>query len=272
MDEAGERRFLSGAISKENAPAVAGVSRMSRCERQTETSDRRSRLATVSRANPDDDKRAMGQYFYRVRYYSPAVGRFVSEDPIEFGAGDANFYRYVANNPSNFTDPSGTEKAVKVGEYSGPDGVKFIIYRQDDKAGTLYGVIETPDGQRQFFGYCAHTPGANIEIVARDKQGNVNWIYWVNIGTKDIIVRNRIQKELDDIGKNKDLNSDQRVKAIEQVLERNKDDIVSTNNCPRIIRYKTWPEKEKFTWPVDNNGRRKPRLDRGYLRPTEVEK
>jgi RHS repeat-associated protein len=35
--------------------------------------------------------------YYRARYYDPAVGRFISEDPRMFRA-DVNFYRYVSNN------------------------------------------------------------------------------------------------------------------------------------------------------------------------------
>jgi RHS repeat-associated protein len=48
-----------------------------------------------------------GLYFYRSRYYSPAFGRFISEDPIGFGGGDANLYGYVLESPTNFRDPSG---------------------------------------------------------------------------------------------------------------------------------------------------------------------
>lgn len=46
-------------------------------------------------------------YYYRARYYDPVVGRFISEDPIGFEAGDANLYRYVGNSPINDTDPTG---------------------------------------------------------------------------------------------------------------------------------------------------------------------
>ncbi len=46
-------------------------------------------------------------YYYRARYYDPTTQRFLSEDPIGFGIGDFNFYRYVGNNPVNFRDPTG---------------------------------------------------------------------------------------------------------------------------------------------------------------------
>ena len=40
-----------------------------------------------------------GLYYYRARYYDPATGRFIGEDPSGFCAGDPNLYRYVSNNP-----------------------------------------------------------------------------------------------------------------------------------------------------------------------------
>jgi len=46
-------------------------------------------------------------YYYRARYYDPTLQRFLSEDPVGFAGGDHNLYRYVGNNPANFTDPSG---------------------------------------------------------------------------------------------------------------------------------------------------------------------
>ena len=47
-----------------------------------------------------------GLYYYRARYYDPSVGRFISEDPINF-IGGTNFYRYVGNSPLDFVDPFG---------------------------------------------------------------------------------------------------------------------------------------------------------------------
>ncbi|MEP0347102.1 RHS repeat-associated core domain-containing protein [Rhodopirellula bahusiensis] len=43
----------------------------------------------------------------KARWYDPGTGRFLSNDPMGFAAGDANLYRYVGNGPTNATDPSG---------------------------------------------------------------------------------------------------------------------------------------------------------------------
>ena len=47
-----------------------------------------------------------GLYYYRARYYSPDLGRFISEDPIGLKGG-RNLYSYAMGNPSSRTDPSG---------------------------------------------------------------------------------------------------------------------------------------------------------------------
>ena len=56
-----------------------------------------------------------GLYYYRARYYSPELQRFISEDPIRLEGGDinylyyggVNFYAYVLNNPTGYIDPTG---------------------------------------------------------------------------------------------------------------------------------------------------------------------
>jgi RHS repeat-associated protein len=48
-----------------------------------------------------------GLYFYRARYYNVSFGRFISEDPMSFEAGDANLYSYGFDDPENLVDPSG---------------------------------------------------------------------------------------------------------------------------------------------------------------------
>jgi len=49
-------------------------------------------------------------YYYRARYYDPATGRFINEDPIEFEGGQ-DFYRYVRNRATELNDPMGLSPA-----------------------------------------------------------------------------------------------------------------------------------------------------------------
>ena len=48
-----------------------------------------------------------GLMYYRARMYDPALGRFISEDPIGFAGANINLYGYVRNNPLNLIDPLG---------------------------------------------------------------------------------------------------------------------------------------------------------------------
>ncbi len=50
---------------------------------------------------------AYGVNFMRERYYSPAVGRFLSADPLGIASGDLNLYRYGFNSAPNESDPTG---------------------------------------------------------------------------------------------------------------------------------------------------------------------
>jgi len=73
-----------------------------------------------------------GLYFYRARYYDPAIGRFLQPDPIGFLGGDINLYNYVANNPVNYIDPEG--KSLILGGIAIGIVINIIIntnYNQD---------------------------------------------------------------------------------------------------------------------------------------------
>jgi RHS repeat-associated protein len=52
----------------------------------------------------------VGLYYMRARYYDPALGRFLSEDPIGI-AGGLNLYAYAGNDPVNMWDPTGLDPA-----------------------------------------------------------------------------------------------------------------------------------------------------------------
>ncbi len=47
-------------------------------------------------------------YYYKSRYYLPALGRFLQADPIGYESGDMNQYAYVGNDSQNQIDPAGT--------------------------------------------------------------------------------------------------------------------------------------------------------------------
>ncbi len=52
---------------------------------------------------------AFNFYEYRARAYNAKLGRFMSEDPKLFDAGDYNLFRYCHNDPIDNVDPMGLE-------------------------------------------------------------------------------------------------------------------------------------------------------------------
>ena len=79
----------------------------------------------------------LGIYYYRARWYDPSSGRFISQDPIGFSAGDANLYRYVGNAPGDGTDPSGLAR-INIGNAN--DGRISVGYQ--GSWGLFYGSQE----------------------------------------------------------------------------------------------------------------------------------
>jgi RHS repeat-associated protein len=59
-----------------------------------------------------------GLQYNRARYYDTQTGRWISQDPLGFRAGDVNLSRYVANHPTEGTDATGLD--------SGPEGPPFF--------------------------------------------------------------------------------------------------------------------------------------------------
>jgi len=47
--------------------------------------------------------------YHRARWYDPAAGKWLSEDPIGFAAGDENLYRYCGNQATGIVDPEGLD-------------------------------------------------------------------------------------------------------------------------------------------------------------------
>jgi RHS repeat-associated protein len=76
-----------------------------------------------------------GLYYYRARYYSAALSRFIGEDPLRFTGGDINLYAYNRNNPITLTDPFGTISLVPPGWFANPENVALAIKAAEAAAG-----------------------------------------------------------------------------------------------------------------------------------------
>lgn len=61
-------------------------------------------------------------YYYRARYYSPQLGRFLQTDPVGY-ASDVDLYTYVYNDPADKTDPTGNQEVPEEKEESEVDVV-----------------------------------------------------------------------------------------------------------------------------------------------------
>jgi RHS repeat-associated protein len=76
-----------------------------------------------------------GLRYYRARYYDPAQGRFLSEDPARFSGG-FDFYGYVKNDPVDFMDPTGLQCEqvspwTEIPSLYGPNGPSPYLTIQD---------------------------------------------------------------------------------------------------------------------------------------------
>ncbi|MEM7478572.1 MAG: RHS repeat-associated core domain-containing protein, partial [Planctomycetota bacterium] len=66
-----------------------------------------------------------GLQYNRARWYDAATGRWLSQDPLGFAAGDVNLYRYVGNGSTNASDPSGL---WTFGEFMDAFGSAYVDY------------------------------------------------------------------------------------------------------------------------------------------------
>ncbi len=100
----------------------------------------------------------LGYYYYRARYYDPTAGRFLSEDPDQFAAGDVNLYRYTGNRPLVFTDPSGRTAIVSYASFQ-----DRAVRVANAAAGAALGYV---CGYTDGWYTASYTPGADPESAA----------------------------------------------------------------------------------------------------------
>lgn len=124
------------------------------------------------------DNDGTGMYYYRARYYSPTLQRFISEDPIRFGGG-VNFYSYVENDPINAIDPSGLTPYVCCRPLLGkrgkltlgiPKHCYILVVTQGDGSPDPHGTSNL-DGTRKTYGL--HDPEGCQRPVPNDPSDRV---------------------------------------------------------------------------------------------------
>ncbi len=78
-----------------------------------------------------------GLMYYKNRYYSVDLGRFVSRDPIGYEGGSLSHYQYVKSNSIQYVDPEGLRLVLKslLGPWKGPCGgfrweAEYIVGRK----------------------------------------------------------------------------------------------------------------------------------------------
>jgi RHS repeat-associated protein len=89
--------------------------------------------------------------YHRARYYDPSAGRWLSEDPISFSAGDTNLVRYVRNSPTLAVDAAGHQPQDSFG------GANANGHHQPPKGDT-----------QPFEGFDKHLGNRGVPITARD--------------------------------------------------------------------------------------------------------
>ncbi len=94
------------------------------------------------------------------RWYDSKLGRWASEDPIEFTGQDENLYRYVGNSPTNFSDPTGLDRRIIC------FGHMWISVDTYDKNGNKIGQVELH-----------FAPGVGYEVLPAGGCKYPNWTW-----------------------------------------------------------------------------------------------
>jgi RHS repeat-associated protein len=115
------------------------------------------------------------------RWYVPSIGRWASEDPIGFTAGDPNLARYVGNGPTTRVDPRGLEQRdsdVKlVAEIQtlidGCESLKAHQLEAIEKVKAVYGQdLTITIGDEKVLGSSAHLSAAEGKLFVRRELGD----------------------------------------------------------------------------------------------------
>ena len=129
-----------------------------------------------------------GLQYNRARWYDPETGRFVSQDPKSFAAGDPNLYRYVTNDPLNAVDPTGWQQLQNQATpilqrttaiESGGVNSTFTVTNPSDGPTVIIQLVTFigPNGKReQYYEVIGFIPAGGTQIVYDGSQSTVQQI------------------------------------------------------------------------------------------------
>jgi len=128
-----------------------------------------------------------GQYYDNARWYGSGVGRFLSQDPTGFAAGDTNLDRYVGNGPSNATDPSGRDGTNNGAWVYMGSSVKLVGYQSMSVPGGCAGqnTVMFPVYQTTHYYAWQSAPPSQVQSTIQSPSfldPNVNQAGWHDFG------------------------------------------------------------------------------------------
>jgi RHS repeat-associated protein len=132
--------------------------------------------------------RDVGLQYNRARWYDPAQGRWISQDPIGFSAGDANLYRYVGNEATGATDPTGLRKIyIQIVYYFEKLTLTPAIRAEVDR---IFQDAMSRCGGSEHSIYIVWTQAGSpasdpIEQLSRDQNGDGGCLQWNRWGSAD---------------------------------------------------------------------------------------
>jgi RHS repeat-associated protein len=92
-----------------------------------------------------------GLYHFRLRDFSPTLGRWLQMDLLRYEAGDMNLYRFVGGGPLNYVDPTGLAKRPTTLEYSCNCGWIDWNHAKPQAIGNLWKNLSMPFNERRSF-------------------------------------------------------------------------------------------------------------------------